>query len=279
MAVDTERLSERTEEQLLADFAGTGQGALKMLNLIFTLFRKLEESGVNPQDILDALADPGNLPINVGNSFMVTEEGPHKLLEYEGTYVPLPLYPGPFAAPPIGTVELVSVGNDETFGPHFNKVGGFHASGTPGNPPSNVFVRTTTGGRMSVGDVPADQTPITNNNYAINYGTLRSWVQPLNGTNLPTNLRDYVFGMNRNNSVYTPSYMLLSVYASSPNEGEIARYGTGGRFRVAPAVAATDAVNLGQLNERLSAAQRAAIDALDAGTSTVEDVVNALKAA
>lgn len=240
----------------------------------------LAEFGVvDPDDILAALADPGNLPLNVGNSFMVTEDGPQKLIDYEGAgYVPLPIYPFPFGAPPVGTLELVSVSNDETFGPHFNKAGGLHTSGTSGPPPSNVFVRTTTGGRLSVGDVPADQTPTTNNSYAINYGTLRKWVQPLNGTHLPTNLRDYVFGMNRNSSVYTPSYMLLSVYTASPNEGEIARYGTGGRFRVAPAETTSDAVSLGQLNERLSAAQRAAIDALDAGTSTVEDVINALKA-
>lgn len=42
--------------------------------------------------------------------------------------------------------------------------------------------------------------------------------------------------------------------------------------------AVRDGVNLQTLNARLSAAQRTAIDALDPGTATVADVVNALQA-
>lgn len=51
-----------------------------------------------------------------------------------------------------------------------------------------------------------------------------------------------------------------------------------GQIYVNTATNGSQAVNLNQLNARLSQAQRTAIDALDTSTSTVADIINALQA-
>lgn len=73
-----------------------------------------------------------------------------------------------------------------------------------------------------------------------------------------------------------PSTIPLSQGAYSGNA--IPRYSATGLLYANDSTAATGVVNNNILNSRLTASQRAAIDALDSGTATTADIVNALKA-
>jgi hypothetical protein len=68
-----------------------------------------------------------------------------------------------------------------------------------------------------------------------------------------------------------------TVSSAAQNNSLVRRSGTG-TVVLSDAAANNEAVSLSQLNGRLSAAQRTAINALNAGTATAADIVNALKA-
>jgi hypothetical protein len=68
------------------------------------------------------------------------------------------------------------------------------------------------------------------------------------------------------------------LYAEGTNGGSIAKRTSTGAINVSDGLVAQNAVNKGQLDGRLSAAQRAAIDALPTTGATVDQVVAALRA-
>lgn len=232
--------------------------------------------GVEPQDILDVLANPENLPVNIGDKFSVTEDGPAALVDIGVGPMGLPIYPWAGVPPEEGGGKIVAVSLVAGVPVMTPAADARTSSGNSAPKPGEINIPASEG-RVSVGSVPANAG--TNHNFfAINYVSLKQWLLPLTSANMSTDARQYVMSMARSGTTFSPSYILLSAYASAPSDGEIARFGTSGRMRIADGVSETDAASVGQLNGRLSVAQRTAIDALDADTATVADIVNALKA-
>ncbi len=237
-----------------------------------------ESGGVTPEQIKNILADPSNLPFMIGEAFEVDENGASYRFVIDGVAYEFPYVPVfsdieegdkritvmTKTTLPDGRVVInVEAGNAEL------------ADGATSQPGKVPIYKAN--GRIAV--EASNQEYEQNDSAPVSYVDAR--MKPFTPANIASN-GSYLAMVQRAgtspNFTYTMSYILISGYGGAPVQNTIVPYGTDGRVRVAAAVEDYDAVNLGVLNSRLSAAQRTAIDALDAGTATVADLINALKA-
>lgn len=141
------------------------------------------------------------------------------------------------------------------------------------NPSGGSYVQSVTASGSVIGVDNSDPTNPTVGIAAPFIGAGATAVAARTAIGIPTNA-----GATQQCLVAAFNTLALVTLSNTAQSNAVARYNVNGALVVNTALNANEAATLAQINARLSATQRNAIDALNAGTATVADVVNALKA-